>query len=73
MAKINVKNTIQNPNSEILIYQTEDGTTKISVRFENENVWLTQAQLVELYQSRKINVNEQIGILKIKNYENRKN
>jgi hypothetical protein len=47
-------------NSEILIYQADDGTTKISVRFENGNVWLTQAQLVELYQSSKANVSEHI-------------
>ena len=32
-------NVLQKPNGEILIYQAEDGTTKISVRFENENVW----------------------------------
>lgn len=37
-------------NSEILIYQTEDGQTKIDVRLEDETVWLTQAQMVELFQ-----------------------
>lgn len=42
----------------IIIYQAEDGLTKIDVRLENENVWLTQAQLVELYQSSKSNVSE---------------
>lgn len=51
---------MQKSNSEMLIYQADDGTTKISVRFENENVWLTQAQLVELYQSSKANVSEHI-------------
>lgn len=43
-----------NPNiigSEIIIYQTEDGYTKIDVKFEDETVWLTQAQLCELYQT----------------------
>jgi hypothetical protein len=30
------------PNSELLIYQTEDGHTRIQVRLENEMVWLTQ-------------------------------
>ena len=30
--------------NEILIYQTEDGRTKIDVKFEDETVWLTQAQ-----------------------------
>ena len=32
---------------EIVIYQTEDGLTRIEVKMENETVWLTQAQLVE--------------------------
>ena len=31
------------PNSEIILYQTEDGRTRIQCRFENETVWLTQA------------------------------
>ena len=31
--------------SEIIIYQTEDGNTQIDVKFEDETVWLTQAQL----------------------------
>ena len=37
-------------NSEILIYQTSDGTTKIQTRLENETVWLTQEQISELFQ-----------------------
>jgi hypothetical protein len=37
-----------NTNSEILIYQTEDGQTKIETRLENETVWLNQAQMAEL-------------------------
>ena len=45
---------------EIVIYQTEDGLTKIEVKMEDETVWLTQAQLVELYQSSKANVSEHI-------------
>jgi len=45
---------------EILIYQSEEGNTKIEVRLENENIWLTQAQLVELYQSSKSNISEHI-------------
>jgi len=36
-------------NSEILIYQTEGGITKIDVRLDNETVWLTQGQMVELF------------------------
>ena len=52
-----------NPNiigSEIIIYQTEDGYTKIDVKFEDETVWLTQAQLCELYQTSKSNISEHI-------------
>lgn len=48
------------PQGEIVIYQSENGNTKIDVRMENENVWLTQAQLVELYQTTKSNVSEHI-------------
>ena len=47
-------------NSELIIYTSEDGLTKIDVRLESENVWLTQAQLVELYKSSKSNISEHI-------------
>lgn len=47
-------------HGEILIYQTEDGLTNINVKMEDETVWLTQQQLVELYQSSKANVSEHI-------------
>lgn len=46
--------------NEILIYQTEDGHTKIDVKLEDETVWLTQAQLCELYQTSKSNISEHI-------------
>jgi len=45
---------------EILIYRSEEGNTKIEVRLENENIWLNQAQLVDLYQSSKSNISEHI-------------
>ena len=45
---------------EILIYQTEDGLTNITVKMQDDTVWLTQQQLVELYQSSKSNVSEHI-------------
>ncbi len=44
----------------IVIYQTEDGLTKLDVRMEEDTVWLTQAQLVELYNSSKSNISEHI-------------
>ncbi len=39
-----------NQNSEIIMYQTLDGLTKIDVHMENENVWLSQMQIAELFQ-----------------------
>ena len=49
-----------NNQGEIVIYQTDDGDTKIDVRFVDETVWLTQAQLCNLYQTSKSNVSEHI-------------
>ena len=46
---------------EIIIYQTVDGLTKIDVRMEGETLWLTQAQLVELFQTTKQNVSLHIN------------
>jgi hypothetical protein len=43
-------------NTEIVIYQTDDGRTRIDVRMENETVWLTQAQMAELFQTTKQNI-----------------
>ena len=47
-------------HGEVIIYQTEDGMTRLDVSISEETVWLTQAQLVELYQSSKSNVSEHI-------------
>lgn len=46
--------------SEIVIFKTSDNTVSVDVRFEGETVWLTQAQLVDLYGSSKANVSEHI-------------
>lgn len=48
--------TMNNDESNILIYQTEEGNTKIDVRLENETVWMTQKAIAELYQSTKQNI-----------------
>ena len=37
-------------DQKIVIYQTPDGKTQIDVRLENETVWLTQAQMAELFE-----------------------
>ena len=47
-------------NSEILIYQNPDGNIKIDVRLDEETVWLTQAQLCELFQKSKATISEHI-------------
>ena len=36
-------------NPEMIIYQTEDGTTKIDVYFQGDNAWLSKAQMAELF------------------------
>ena len=51
---------MSNNDTEIVIYQSEDGRTKVDVRFEDETVWLTQQQLVDLFQTSKSNVSEHI-------------
>ena len=45
---------------EIIIYQNKENNISLNVRLEDENVWLTQANLVTLYQSSKSNVSEHI-------------
>jgi hypothetical protein len=47
-------------NSEIIIYENTDGNIKIDVRLEEETVWLTQAQLCELFQKSKATISEHI-------------
>lgn len=47
--------------SEIIIYRTEDGKTKIDVRLENETVWLTQKQMAELFQKDRSTITEHIN------------
>ena len=44
-------------NSQIIIYQAEDGKTKLDVRLENETVWLTQKLMAELFQTTVANIN----------------
>ena len=46
--------------SEIVIFKIADEKISVDVRFEGETIWLTQAQLVDLYGSSKANVSEHI-------------
>ena len=45
---------------ELIIYQTEDGLTKIDVRMENETVWLSLEQMAELFQRDKSTISRHI-------------
>lgn len=47
-------------DNQIVIYQTEDGLTKIEVKLENDSVWLSQQQMTDLYQTSRTNVVEHI-------------
>lgn len=46
--------------SQILLYQSEDGRTKLDVRFEGESLWLNQKQLTELFGKAKGTISEHI-------------
>lgn len=46
--------------NEIILYQSKELLTNIEVRVENETIWLTQVQIVNLFESSKANISEQI-------------
>ncbi|MBR4898339.1 MAG: virulence RhuM family protein [Prevotella sp.] len=46
--------------NKLILYKDEDGRLSVNTRFADEDVWLTQAQLVEIYQSSKSNISEHI-------------
>jgi hypothetical protein len=48
------------PQSSIILYQTEDGRTRIQCRFENETIWLTQKLMAELFNKDVRTINEHI-------------
>ncbi len=50
----------ETPQSELILYQTEDGRTRIQCRFENETIWLTQALIAELFQKDVRTINEHL-------------
>ncbi len=52
--------TPSSPQSSIILYQTEDGHTRIQCRFQNETIWLTQALLAELFQKDVRTINEHL-------------
>ncbi|MCI9287098.1 MAG: virulence RhuM family protein [Clostridia bacterium] len=52
---------MDNENGDIIIYQTDDGLTKIDVKIEDETVWLSQQQMAELFSTSRTNVIEHIN------------
>lgn len=44
------------PGGDFLLYQAEDGQTRVQCRFEEQTLWLSQAALAELYQTSKANI-----------------
>lgn len=46
---LHIARIMQQNENNILIYQDDNGITKVNVRFSDEDVWLTQAQLAEIY------------------------
>lgn len=55
------KNRPDQRQGEIVIYQAEDGLTKVECRFVDETVWLTQQQMAELFHTSRSNIVEHIG------------
>lgn len=50
----------KNDENKIIVYQDEDGITKVSVRFAGEDLWLTQNQIAEIYDTARSNITEHI-------------
>src|SRR5664280_3096576 len=55
-----MKQPVSKPSSKIVLYQTEDGQTRIECRFENETIWLSQKLIGELFQKDVRTINEHI-------------
>ncbi len=53
-------NQIENNDNNIILYQDENNITKVSVRFSDEDLWLTQAQIAELYNTTQQNISQHI-------------
>lgn len=53
--------SVMNKNKQLIIYQTEDGKVKIETHFEDDTVWLNQAQISELFQKERSVITKHIG------------
>ena len=56
MEKFLMNNKLVEQNNDIIFYTTDDGQVKIEVRLEDENVWLTQNAMAELFDTTKQNI-----------------
>ena len=52
---------MENKTNEIIIYEDKDGITKINVKFMNEDIWLTQNQIAEIYKTTQQNISQHIN------------
>ena len=48
-------------NSDLILYQSEEGAIHVNVRLKDETIWLTQPAIVDLFQSNKVNISEHIA------------
>ena len=53
-------NDIENNDNSVILYQDENNITRVSVRFSDEDLWLTQAQIAELYDTTQQNISQHI-------------
>ena len=51
---------MENPENKLILYQDENGITKVSVRFSDEDLWLTELQIAEIYDTTQQNINQHI-------------
>lgn len=51
-----------NEKNKIILYQDDDEITRVSVRFADEDLWLTQNQLAEIYCTTKQNISQHIDV-----------
>jgi hypothetical protein len=49
------------PGNNIILYQDENGVTRVNVRFSDEDLWLTELQLAEIYDTSRQNINLHIA------------
>ena len=54
---------MDNKENTIMIYEDKNGMTKVNVKFINEDIWLTQNQLTEIYKTKQQNISQHINTI----------